>query len=380
LSGYACFDSAIRFSEQALLMRRTGISVVDFADDDSRIVFFQPQFVVRGLLGGERRVEVQGPCSLYYEKYNLVLDLLFDPPQPYVIFGTRLPSDRFQGVLYELRNDSKHAFSAAFAKDARAFYGAPDELVAWLAREREPGSGSLPSSMGNAVGGEHREISNVPVTVNGTSCSDGAKEQDESEDASTHRDDVYAGQTDRVNHPKQEKAGISASPALLHDLDRSPIELRNDREIQSSVVNAWQATANGTVTDLNSVDESGSSASLSRKIIALASGSFVSHLDVGGLRIWDVDTPTAGVRPLPLDEVLPSDSRFRADLVALQDALAVDDSTDAGRSDRNAMLEKAQAAKDNLEMEKRQESRYRVEVEHVHDGFVPKAVLAMGTR
>jgi hypothetical protein len=379
LSGYAGFDSAIRFSEQALLTRRTGISVVDFADDGSRIVFFQPQFVVRGLLGGERRVEVQGPCALYYEKYNLVLDLHFDPPQPFVIFGTRLPSDRFQGVLYELCADSSQGFCGAFAKDFRSYFGEPDELMASLSREREHGAASMLSAVGNLVVGDVKDSSLASANkhINGVSepnIPNGARDNTGffSIDGSS---DVNRAHGQANGH-----FGKAASYVSCQDSNRDPIELRGDREIQCSVASAWQATQSGTVTNFANVDESVTMPTVSRRIIALASGSFVSHLDIGGMRIWDLDVPSRGMRPLPIDEVLPSDSRFRPDLVALQKALAVDDSTDRGRLERNELLEKAQVSKDDLENEKRRESRYRPVVENVHDGFIPKSVLDMGTR
>jgi hypothetical protein len=162
--------------------------------------------------------------------------------------------------------------------------------------------------------------------------------------------------------------------------DHEPVELRSDKDIQSSVSSAWQATDNGKIADCTGLDEEASLPNMKRKIMALASGSFVSHLDVGGLRIWDLDTPVGGLQPVPLDQALPSDSRLRPDLIALRDAVAVDDSTEAGRSSRNELLEVAQVAKDDLENEKRAERRCRRISEHANDPFFPQCMLDAVTK
>jgi hypothetical protein len=147
LSGYTSFDSQFRVAESALYTRRTGMSAVDFGGDPSdRIVFMYPTVVVRGVLAGERRVDVVGPCSLYYEQYNLVMDLVFDPMSittghsPVSAVASLIPSfnffstssaersqsavatdardscgDAVRGVLYQVLPESRTRFSGAFA-------------------------------------------------------------------------------------------------------------------------------------------------------------------------------------------------------------------------------------------------------------------------
>lgn len=282
--------------------RRTGISVVHFHDDDSRVVFIQPQQIVRGLLGNERRLEVLGPCCLYYEKYRLVLDILFDPPQPFMLFGNKIPSDRLRGVLYRVEDDSHIGFSEAFANREAHYFGDPDTI---------------------AVAPQASEANDSDV--------------------------------------------------------RAPIELRPDKDIQQSVVSAWNELTNESKRYKTS-EASSDLAGLKRTVLAYATGSFVSHLDIGGVRYWDIHTPKGDVRAIPLKCALPSDSRHRRDIQALHSAVSEISATTADNVKPSELLDSAQNVKEELENQIREESSMRPLQEEYDDGFFPKCLTGISLK
>eukprot|EP00743_Colponemidia_sp_Colp-15_P000531 GILK01000598.1.p1 GENE.GILK01000598.1~~GILK01000598.1.p1 ORF type:complete len:419 (+),score=58.86 GILK01000598.1:51-1259(+) len=54
-----------------------------------------------------------------------------------------------------------------------------------------------------------------------------------------------------------------------------------------------------------------------KRVLAQATGSWISHVDFNGVRYWDVRA-TVKAPPTPITEPLPSDCQFREDLIALK--------------------------------------------------------------
>lgn len=109
---------------------------------------------------------------------------------------------------------------------------------------------------------------------------------------------------------------------------------------------------------------------MSRRILALASGSWLSHFDVAGTRLWDQSTQQHIVTPVPLDEALPSDSRRRDDILALERALVKEQGNDKA-------IDEAQAIKERMENVMRAESKLRPVPELVSDPFFPNVHLGV---
>jgi hypothetical protein len=86
------------------------------------------------------------------------------------------------------------------------------------------------------------------------------------------------------------------------------------------------------------------------------------------VRLWDEESPRHEVTPVPLEESLPSDSRRREDMIALQRALSVDEGADKA-------LDAAQEIKERLENDMRAESKLRPVPELVTDPFFPTCHL-----
>eukprot|EP00696_Hemimastix_kukwesjijk_P009341 gnl/Hemi2/21834_TR7289_c0_g1_i1.p1 gnl/Hemi2/21834_TR7289_c0_g1~~gnl/Hemi2/21834_TR7289_c0_g1_i1.p1 ORF type:complete len:435 (+),score=130.94 gnl/Hemi2/21834_TR7289_c0_g1_i1:145-1305(+) len=78
--------------------------------------------------------------------------------------------------------------------------------------------------------------------------------------------------------------------------------------------------------------------------LMLVEGSWLTHLDIGNVRYWEVDR-FRGFRPQPVANPLPSDSRFRADL----QFLSVDDFERA--QEHKVVLEERQRYEENLRKE-----------------------------
>lgn len=357
LSGYTSFDSNFRIQESALFTRRTGIVAVDFGGDQhDRIVYSLPVMAMRGVLGGERRVDVQGPCSLYYQRYGLVIDLLFDPmhassggggggPGAVVSAAASLiptfgffgaadqPSksaseveadtrdsiaDAVRGVLYQVEPDSETAFTSAYSagdgSSSSTFFGNPDLVAEALAASSTNGSA--------------------------------------------------------------ERLSSTTEPCAPSDA----IELRSDKDVSESVTLAWAAGLDEEDVEPSHGDEA-SPAKLSRRILALASGSWLSHFDIAGERLWDISLPRHDPVPVPLDQSLPSDSRFRTDIAALEEALSLEQAEVGGdMRERESRLDAAQHRKEELEDEMRGENRLRPVKESVTDSFFPKVHLGVNPK
>lgn len=326
LSGYAGFDTTFRIAESALFTRRTGVTTIDFGGDPSdRIVFYHPTVVIRGIISGERKVDVTGPCSLFYEKYGLVMDLLFDPltvsgsstpmsavsavssviSNPFGMFTSSSSSERTQesieasardncadavrGVMYQLLPGSATSFSGAFAATDDAFFGDPDSVAA----------------------------------------------------------DVLSG----VRGPA--------------------IELRCDKETTASVSAAWGCSVAETgICPTHS--ERASPENIERRIVALCSGSWLSHLDVGGERVWDLASVRDKVAPDSIEKALPSDARHRRDVAALVEALRMTES-----KERDTRLDEAQDIKEEMEREVRAEAKLRPLPELATDHFLPRCLSSV---
>jgi len=86
---------------------------------------------------------------------------------------------------------------------------------------------------------------------------------------------------------------------------------------------------------------SGGKKKSSSEVICAVEGSWLSHIDIDGKRLWDITMVPDGVCPHP--SPLPSDSRFRSDLVAL----------------RAGDVEKAKECKNVLEERQRYEKKLR---------------------
>lgn len=332
LSGYTSFDSQFRMAESAVYTRRTGVTVIDFGGDpEDRIAFVYPTVVVRGIIAGERRVDVIGPCSLYYKKYNLAMDLLFDPlgvagqagQSPVAAVAAMIPSFGFFSGTSVVRSPS------GIAADAR-------------------------DSVGDAVRGVIYEV--LP-------------------DSETRFSDAY----DAASADGEEKSAFFGCPEEVAELHKSigknsksdykSLELRSDKDTAESVLKAWA----GDVDEDCVAPEHGPEASpdaISRRILALATGSWLSHFDVAGTRVWDQSTQRHTVRPVPLDESLPSDSRRREDIIALERALSKDQANDKA-------IDAAQEIKEKLENVMRAESKVRPVPELVSDPFFPNVHLGV---
>lgn len=377
MSGYASFDSSLRLAESALVTRRTGITTVDFGHDD-RIMFNQPQFVVRGLLNGERRVEVIGPCSVFYEKHNLVLDLVFDPPQPFVLFGTRIPSDRVRGVLYRIEPQSNVVFGRAFSRSGEKYFGNPDSAF------ENPEESSAGDPTQPIASNTQAESDRPPVRATDFNIDD--LEDDEDDDIDDDEfEDAHDDFADAVraapatNDPAS--ASIATEQAETTDIanaeDTEPltaVELRSDKDVLLSVTSAWDAHTADPNVDLATVP---APEGMSRTVLALASGSFVSHLDVGDRRVWDLETPSNEVRPMPLEDCLPSDSRHRIDVVGLASALESESAMN-DPPQRDALLDEVQTKKEQLEQTMRSERKLRPIQESHEDGFFPHKLAELG--
>lgn len=98
--------------------------------------------------------------------------------------------------------------------------------------------------------------------------------------------------------------------------------------------------------------------SLNPKVLSCFSGTYLGFLEFDGVRYWDIrDLPGEEASPVDETEALPSDSRFRPDLIALREALEGVGSA----SDEDARIAHAQAVKEHLEKEQRAERALRTQ-------------------
>jgi Oxysterol-binding protein len=332
LSGYVTVDSAVRFSDQSLVTRRIGLTVLDFlaAPRPARLVISHPPFAVRGLLANnDRRVEVTGPCSVFDEANRLVCDLVIDPPQPFVFSLFQPPkklSDRIMGIVYRLSRDSPVNFTGAFAADGDAFYGDPDAAVK-RAADSDDGTRSV----------EIRTDGDVVMSV--------------------------MKAWDAANLSAAEAPGSSVSSAsVAADEEIGGKDQTGGSEAEGEDVDDDEGEAE---------DSCNCPDGMRRTVLSLVTGSWVSHLDVGGERMWDADSPRFEARGVPVEKCLPSDSRHRLDTVAMARAER------AGRDDMDRLLEEAQAAKERLEIDMRAEAKVRPVKEIASDSYFPSAFIGV---
>lgn len=293
-----------------------GYRYVRFADG-SKIDIYNPGFVFKNIMGASKpRAEVFGTAYFADTRHNLCGMLQFGGLDK-GSNGLKHRSDVFMGGIYDVT-------------------GTPMADPAWIMQQQEASS---------STGSDASDEAPSPLTLDAGSKS----AADDKQQQQQQQEQWLVQQLHQQEQQQQQHAGNSTKPSsgLFSGLSKL-VSSKAPSSANGSTMRSMGAALKATLgsmklpqrqqqqqqqAELAGPEECGSMG----KMMMGLEGSWLSHLNAGGERLWTWATEVCK-RFSPVETPLPSDSRFRQDLAALREG----DMAEAGRW--KVLLEQQQRA------------------------------------
>eukprot|EP00166_Cyanidium_caldarium_P000668 ctg_126.g76 len=413
---------------------RLGVNVVTF-QDGSRVVFWLPHMKIHGIAFGERRLEYLGRAVFIYEwgplsgvtantesadAHSLPRmasvercgsgEMLVDADKT-LIAVMHLNNER-GGILGSLRDAAK-GLGRIFGGSGRASYRASvlrRRSVSGMSDAHE-GGGSEPTDLlrgvilrMNAAGALDMDASATTTDASNDDSDDASASAPANASAGVpHIDSSGSGLSTSLPTAATNGRRTSSSSSLLPDgahrvarrqvqrvvsefsfrrgmaaWESSAVAAASDRPASAAAPSRHTSNAAHRFSGAPERSRSGRPPAKHRPPVAVLStfwGTYLGFLEFDGVRYWDIrEMPGEQPVPVPETDVLPSDSRFRQDVLALRQALQY------RGAEQEARMNYAQAVKERVENAQRADRALRQKGYREHrwpepPPFVPDRIL-----
>ncbi|KAK4535161.1 hypothetical protein CDCA_CDCA04G1186 [Cyanidium caldarium] len=433
-TGFGAYSAKVHLFENSVRAQRLGVNVVTF-QDGSRVVFWLPHMKIHGIAFGERRLEYLGRAVFIYEwgplsgvtantesadAHSLPRmasvercgsgEMLVDADKT-LIAVMHLNNER-GGILGSLRDAAK-GLGRIFGGSGRASYRASvlrRRSVSGMSDAHE-GGGSEPTDLlrgvilrMNAAGALDMDASATTTDASNDDSDDASASAPANASAGVpHIDSSGSGLSTSLPTAATNGRRTSSSSSLLPDgahrvarrqvqrvvsefsfrrgiaaWESSAVAAASDRPASAAAPSRHTSNAAHRFSGAPERSRSGRPPAKHRPPVAVLStfwGTYLGFLEFDGVRYWDIrEMPGEQPVPVPETDVLPSDSRFRQDVLALRQALQY------RGAEQEARMNYAQAVKERVENAQRADRALRQKGYREHrwpepPPFVPDRIL-----